>query len=689
MIAPLCCAQNFPAFRWIQEVDSSGLDQFVGIGTDAVGNVYVAGSTTSTNFPVQSAVQSHLAAAGASNCFVTKLDPSGKVIYSTYFGGSGTDTATAMTVDSAGNVYVTGNTGSVDFPTTKGTYAAFAPPPYQGVQAAPFLFKLNPDGSVAYSTYFASGQQPQAIAVDQYGSVYIAGMTNGGLPTTPGAYQTSFPTVVYLPGPGPGAEESAAFLTRFDAAGSTLLYSTYVGPGGYGAAGTALAVASDGSAYVGNPNGIYRIDAAGSSLLASAMVFSTIQAITIAPDGSVYVAGLPCVSCSLLFQSTVGAFQPNPNPLPSLPSLPNRTTQLPETTPDAIAKMDPQLQHILAGTYFYGATGNSIQSLALDTAGNLYAGGYTGLGLPTRTPMFEGFGAGFLTELSGDLSTLAFSSYFGGNDYFGVRGVAMGQNGSVVIGGPETVGHAIVCAEICNNNAGPANIWVNSLAITVPPALRIDSIVNAARLVDGPVSAGETIVVRGAGFGSEAQLLIGGAVVPPISMDGTEIIAIVPSNVPSGAAEVVVQSGGSASNQVLVPVTTTSPGIFSASGTGYGQGYILNDDGTLNTPSNPAAPGDRITIYATGVGPVSFTDGYAVTQFPVNVFIDSVYCDGVAAFMGPVTGFPGDVYRLTVYVPNPANFTFPALDPVILQIDGVSSPYGIAISIGQQQVSLQ
>ena len=69
-----------------------------------MGNVYVAGATTSPNFPVKSAAQSHLGAAGVSNCFVTKLDPSGNVVYSTYFVGTGFDTATAMTVDAAGNV---------------------------------------------------------------------------------------------------------------------------------------------------------------------------------------------------------------------------------------------------------------------------------------------------------------------------------------------------------------------------------------------------------------------------------------------------------------------------------------------------------------------------------------------------------------------------------------------------------
>jgi uncharacterized protein (TIGR03437 family) len=131
----------------------------------------------------------------------------------------------------------------------------------------------------------------------------------------------------------------------------------------------------------------------------------------------------------------------------------------------------------------------------------------------------------------------------------------------------------------------------------------------------------------------------------------------------------------------LVPIAAASPGIFSQNGSGFGQGYILNKDGSFNTPSNPAAPGDPITLYATGVGPVSFTQSYAVTQFPVNIFIDGLYCDGIAAEMGPVQGLPGSVFRVSVYVPNPLGFTFATPAGVIMQIDGVTSQPGIAISI--------
>jgi uncharacterized protein (TIGR03437 family) len=181
--------------------------------------------------------------------------------------------------------------------------------------------------------------------------------------------------------------------------------------------------------------------------------------------------------------------------------------------------------------------------------------------------------------------------------------------------------------------------------------------------------------------------------VPAISVTASAIAAVVPSNLASGPVVVEVQSGGAASNQALLAVVPTSPGLFSVDGSGFGQGYILNKDGSLNSPSNPAAPDDKITIYATGVGPVSFTDGYAVTQSPADASIDGFHCDGLAAAMGPVTGFPGSVYQLTVYVPNPAamavsnpnllNFKFPPQVGVVLQINVATSQNGIAISIAQ------
>jgi uncharacterized protein (TIGR03437 family) len=672
-------SQSLPAFRWGLEVDGSASDLFAGIGTDAQGNIYLAGTTTSSAFQVQSAIQPILR--GYSNAFVSKLDASGNIIYSTYFGGSGTDNATAMTVDPAGNVYVTGTTSSADFPTTKGVYAASLPPAFQGVTVnvprtnSAFLFRLNPDGSLAYSTYFAAAQLPNAIAIDSSGSVYLSGATFGGLPTTPGAYSTSWCCDPIPPGEIPilYIPNADTFLTKFDPTASTLIFSTYLGVGANDEAGGrgALAVGTDGSAYIGSPSGIYHLDPTASTMLASLPSLMSVQAIAFAPDGSLYVAGSPFTG----FQATAGVFQPAP------PAVPNLYYQI-NSYPAAIARLDAQLQGVIVATYFYGRVGNSIASLAIDAAGNVYVGGSTGLGLPTRTPFFTGFGGGYVSELSGDLSTLLFSSYFGDDAGFTIQGVAIGSNGSVILAGID--GQS-------NFGSPPGNLWVNSLSLAPPPALRIDSIQNAASMRDGPISSGETILVDGAGFGPDSQLLINGSPVPAILTTASTITAVVPANLQT-AATFAVESASAETNEVLIPVSTTSPGVFSATGIGYGQGYILNQNGSVNSPSNPAYPGDRITIFATGVGPVSFTDGYAVAQFLPAVFIDTFYCDGVAAYMGPLTGFPGDVYQLTVYVPNPAaleasypnlgNFAFPSQSSLILEMNGVESQTGLAISIG-------
>jgi uncharacterized protein (TIGR03437 family) len=333
-----------------------------------------------------------------------------------------------------------------------------------------------------------------------------------------------------------------------------------------------------------------------------------------------------------------------------------------------------------------------VEGLTFDASGNVYIAGYTApRGLPTRTPFQEAFGflgseigpvvefgtqgvTGFLSELSSDLSTLLFSTYLGDNELFGVLGLASGANGSIVIGGltglPGAAPH------------GPMNVWVNSIDVAPAPALRIDSVVNAASLVDGAISSGETIVVRGAGFGSDAQLTIGGTVVPAISTSSTQITAVVPSDL-GNAVDFQVQAGGAASNEVVISVAVNSPGIFSADGSGLGQGYILNKDGTLNSPSNPAAPGDQITLYATGVGPVTFTDGYAVTASIPAVFIDGFYCYGVAAVMGPVQGFPGSVYQLSIILPNPPVNPNLAGFGVLLQIGGGTTQNGLTVSISQ------
>jgi hypothetical protein len=523
VLVPLCFSQTLPSIRWIVEVDDSGADQLAGLGTDTQGNVYLAGTTRSPNFRVKDGAQSHLA--GGSDLFVTKLDASGNVVYSTYFGGSGEDSATAMAVDPQGAVYVTGTTTSTDFPTTPGAYSRSVP----AASAVTFVVKLAPDGAVAYATYLFNASSPAAaIAVDRAGSAYVTGLSYGGVVTTPGAYRTTC-TCINVSPPFSFASFNDAFVARLDPTGSSLMFSTYLGaqvvPG-------AMALAADGSAYVAGAatgsgsDGVFLLNATGTSLLASATTGVAAQAIAVSPDGSVYLAG-PAAT----FRASPGAFQADSGLAP--------TANAPQT---AIVKLQPQLQGRLAGTYFGGAFGGGVRAMTVDGAGHVYVGGYTSpRSLPTRTPFVQGFGGvvtGYVAELSGDLSSLLFSSTFGDNETFSVRGLAIGANGNLVFGGA--------------TGSPSQNVWANSVVVADPPVLRIDAVEDAGTHFSDPVSDGQIIRVRGSGFGSAAQLWIGGEATTPLSIGPTEIVAIAPARLPNAAATVQVFSDGAASNTVTV-----------------------------------------------------------------------------------------------------------------------------------------
>jgi hypothetical protein len=207
-----------------------------GVAVDSTGAAYVTGFTDSTDFPT-TAGAFDASANGGDDAFVTKLDPAGSgLAYSTYLGGSDNDLGYGIAVDSTGAAYVTGLTGSTDFPTTAGAFDMSA---NGGFDA--FVTKLSPTGSsLAYSTNLGGSDAERGfgIAVDSAGSAYVTGLTDSAdFPTTAGALDTSYN----------GAED--AFITKLNAAGSGLAYSTYLG-GSSTDDGFGIAVDSTGAVYV-------------------------------------------------------------------------------------------------------------------------------------------------------------------------------------------------------------------------------------------------------------------------------------------------------------------------------------------------------------------------------------------------------------------------------------------------------
>ncbi|MBZ5615898.1 MAG: SBBP repeat-containing protein [Acidobacteriia bacterium] len=210
-------------------------DDGLGIAADDSGNAYVTGYTASTNFPTMNPLQP--SNGGWYDAFVTKVNPSGSaLVYSTYLGGSGYDSGSAIAVDSFGNPYVTGVTGSTDFPTTLGAFQTTS----NGSGDA-FVAKLNPSGSaLVYSTYLggSGADDGYGIAVDSAGDAYVTGVT----------ISTDFPTMNPLQ-PAYGGGQFDGFVTKLNPSGSALVYSTYLGGSGpdYG---SAIAVDSFGNPYV-------------------------------------------------------------------------------------------------------------------------------------------------------------------------------------------------------------------------------------------------------------------------------------------------------------------------------------------------------------------------------------------------------------------------------------------------------
>lgn len=209
-----------------------------GIAVDGGGNAYVTGSTFSTNFPTKNPVQATFGGR-VFDVFVTKVSPDGSMlVYSTYLGGGSSDEGQGIAVDSAGNACVTGFTFSTQFPTSNalqpskvGTNDEFADV---------FISKFTPAGVFTYSTYLGGSNDDyaQGVAIDATGNCYLTGMTlSANFPTT-NAIQVQ-----------PGGGTYDAFVTKVNTAGSALVYSTYLGGGGY-EQGFGIAVDATGAAVI-------------------------------------------------------------------------------------------------------------------------------------------------------------------------------------------------------------------------------------------------------------------------------------------------------------------------------------------------------------------------------------------------------------------------------------------------------
>jgi hypothetical protein len=387
------------------------------------------------------------------------IDP--VLVYSTYLGGGADENAAGIAVDANGNAYVSGSTNSVDFPAT----ATFSPTTsFGGVLQDAFVAKLNADGSaLVYAAYLGGSAEDDGarIAVDSAGNAYVTGSTKSvDFPTTPGAYQRVL-------NKGSTANFFDAFVTKLNATGSALIYSTYLG-GLFDESGAGIALDSSGQAYVTGAtisfnfpvtSGVVQgalddnVDAFVTKLTAdgSSLVYSTFlggghgdagTAIAVDSAGNAYVTG---GTTSTDFP-TVNAFQPIFGGGPGGAN---------ENGGDAfVTKLNPNASAFIYSTYLGGNDSDFGNDIAVDPFGNVYVTGATvstnfpttpgaydrtcgtdGKCNPTCVFIFCGPEADdFVTKLNAS-GALSYSTYLGGSASDVGQGIAVDSNGSAFVTG--------------------------------------------------------------------------------------------------------------------------------------------------------------------------------------------------------------------------------------------------------------
>jgi uncharacterized protein (TIGR03437 family) len=573
------------------------------LAVDADGNIYVAGSTSSPDFPLHNAFQSTPGPG-----FLVKLSADGsQLLYSTYF----PEAIKALAVDAAGNVYVTGTTYLTSFPVTPGLPAGSVSMAPAGMTCGAFLTKISADGShIVYSTLLAGynvncgagsscytgGRYTTgvSVAVDAAGEAYMTGNTNTvDLPTTAGAFLTN----------GTGA-----FVAKVNAAGSALAYLTYISA----------------------TNFIY-------APLANPAVIAAAVAVDAA--GNAYLTG---ATFDPSFPATPGAYQTTF----AGPYQPGVNYPLPPTDVFAL-KLNPSGSALVWATYIGGTGADAAKSVALDPSGNVWL---TGTTASTQFPNAQGWSNSldFLTGINPTGSALVYSARYPSDAVS--QSVAADPTGLLHVAGPTgIVGTVAPSGTPLMRIFGIANAAYGPLLGRIVPGELISIYgphIGPAKPVTAVASSG-FLPTSLAGV----QVLVNGVAVPLLYVSDSQINAVAPQAA-SPNSSVTVQIVSSSVTSPIFPATVVAadPQVFQNP---VGTAAAVNQDNTVNSAANPAKAGSIVSIWATGTGSIypRPPDGQISTAAQ-----DYGCCQvdiGVVFYAGAAPGMVAGVVQINFQIPAP------------------------------------
>ncbi|HEY4085020.1 MAG TPA: SBBP repeat-containing protein [Bryobacteraceae bacterium] len=649
------------------------------VATDSAGDTIIAGTRT---LPYRS-----------TDIFIVRLDPAGDIVLYREISGGASDQATDMALDSAGNIYVAGSTSSPWFPLVN----AMQTTPGPG-----FLFKMSADGNqFLWSTYY---REPIAgLAVDTSGDVYITGSTvdtkypvTAGLPANP---------VVGFLGP------TGAFLTKITPAGDQIVYSTVIAGSGVlcppssscflsspFTKGVAVAVNSAGEAFMaGNTDAAKFPATTGAAVTSGTGAFvaavkadgSGMKYVTLIGPGYVALGGpevnpgnvataiaadeagnayLTGTTFDTQFPATTGAHQTafgGPEPGSSL--------AIPAT--DAFAlKLNNGGTQITWASYLGGNSNDTANSIALDASGQVWIAGTTSSATFPDTQGVTG-GGDFVAGFSTSGATLNYSARF--PNHATSRSIAIDATGVVHVAGPTGT--------------------VSTLQPTGPIASRILGIANAANgPLDGRLAPTEVISIYGPHIGPATpaiasadstgnlptqlagyQVVAGGTLLPILYVSDSQINAIETS--PSVAVYSVRGPSGSTPD-FNGGIVTSRPEIFRNADNSV---IAINQDGTLNSQTNPAVPGTVEAMWMTGSGVLLGVNPGQIATGARDYHCCSVVIGGnleSADYGGEAPGTAIGVSQVNFHV-NPTTYVGPQPTAVDLQVQTPDGTKSLPVSL--------
>lgn len=509
------------------------------VSVDASGNAYIVGISRSANFPTTAGVFQPACTGDSRDCFVTKLSDNGSsLIYSSYLGGNdgNGEEAFDVAVDSTGCAYVVGGTGS-NFPTTVGAFDRIYNGGYGGAYNG-FVTKVNAAGTAMdYSTYLSGNYYAvlYAVEVDADGCAYVAGFDDQNYPTTPGAYQVAHSGHF-------GAVYEDGIVTKLNAAGSALVYSTYIG--------------------ASTSNDI-------------------IQDIALDASGNVYVAGQTINwNAAAHFPTTGGAYQTVEGGINDI----------------FITKFNPSLSALTYST-FIGGTGEDIMDyarMALDSSGCVTVTGYTTGNFPVTADAYQGaYGTGatdaILTKMNAAGTSLVYSTYLGGTANEHGTGIDVSQTDNIhLVGWTRSNPFPTTPGVIDTSYNGSYDAFICKFQMIDPPTVTSFSPPTG--------KAGDNISITGTNFIGATAVTFGGTAAASYIVDDATQIRATTGNGTTGTISVTGPggTGNSAGNFTFIPapnVTNCTP----AQGA-QGQAVTVYLTGTNFTGATNINFGEGITV---------------------------------------------------------------------------------------------